>query len=247
MNRIIKEKIKQVIIMLIIVITFLVSIFIMLRYKTEGETNLPFNLSKIMIISSAEAVSKNENPDNNKWNLNINQYNDIYIEIAQNEQYKKQSYIEEVRIENIYVSTPAKGEIKKYMPSTSAEKTFTYDSNLEIINSLTYQGAEANETKQLKIANQGGTVLFRIVNQNVSEFVSNDDAEIAHDGTLLNKTNVGMDEIKVDVSFDIIIKTEQITYRGKINTTLPCGNIDEEGVSTNIIEDFSNVVFKREK
>ena len=111
MNKVLKEKIKQVIVLLIIVIAFGITLSIMFKYKTEGESKLPFNLSKIMIVSSAEAESKDENPNNNKWNLDINQYNDIYIEISKNEDYSasaysggsQYTYIKSVKIENINI------------------------------------------------------------------------------------------------------------------------------------------------
>ena len=173
MNKVLKEKIKQVLVFLIIVIAFGFTLSIMLKYKTEGETNLPFNLSKILIVSSAEAESKDQNPNNNKWNIDINQYNDIYIELGKNNDYEVTSYIKSVKIENINISKPNKGTIYKYMPYSGEGKLFSYEDNYEIVDSLTLEGSETNETKNLKISNQGGTILFRIVNKDVSEFVSN--------------------------------------------------------------------------
>ena len=58
MNKIIKEKLNKVLALLIIVIAFAVTLMIMLKYKTEGETNLPFLLTKIMIVSSADSETK---------------------------------------------------------------------------------------------------------------------------------------------------------------------------------------------
>ena len=246
MNKVLKEKIKQVLILLIIVIAFGFTLSVMLKYKTEGENKLPFNLNKIMIVSSAEAENKKENPNNNKWNIDINQYNDIYIEIGKNEDYEVTSYIKSVKIENINISKPNKGTIYKYMPYSGENKLFSYEDNYKIEDSITYQGSETNDTKQLKISNQGGTILFRIVNKNVSEFVSNGDDEISYDGTLLAKTGVAYEDIKSTVSFDIVITTDRTTYRGKVNFEIPSQNIETDGVSQQVITDFSNVVFKRE-
>ena len=246
MNKIVKEKLKQGLVMLIIVVTFLITIFIMLKYKTEGETNLPYNLTKIMVISSAEANAKEQNENNNKWNLDINQYNDIYIEIGKNNEYKKQTYITEVKVENIYITNPNKGTIEKYMPNPSEGKLFLYEDNLKIVDSLTYNGAEENNTKKLQIANQGGTILFRVVNRNISEFMSNDDSELKYDGTLLKRTNVNLNDVKVQMSFDLIIKTNKTTYKGKVNIDLPCGNIEEDGVSKSIKTSFEDIIFKRQ-
>ena len=57
-----KEKLKLAITLAIIVIAFGVAITIMLKYSQEGENNMPFNLSEIIVVSSAEGVTKSENP-----------------------------------------------------------------------------------------------------------------------------------------------------------------------------------------
>ena len=46
--------------MMIIIVTFLVTaaLFITIKYNVEGETNMPFNLNKITIISSSEGINK---------------------------------------------------------------------------------------------------------------------------------------------------------------------------------------------
>ena len=65
--------------MIIVIITavlFAVGIII-LRYQVEGETNLPFEISKISIISAVDG--KDNKDEANKWNINVNQNNDVYI------------------------------------------------------------------------------------------------------------------------------------------------------------------------
>ena len=49
---------------------------IMIRYQVEGDQNMPFNLSKMVIVSTAEGV---EAEGKNKWNFNVYQNNDVYI------------------------------------------------------------------------------------------------------------------------------------------------------------------------
>ena len=73
------EILKRAILLLILIIAFGIVLSIMIKYTQEGETNMPFNLSEIIVVSSAEGIDKAENPDNNKWNLDIMQYNDIYL------------------------------------------------------------------------------------------------------------------------------------------------------------------------
>ncbi len=55
---------------------------------------MPFKLSKIIIVSTAEVWSRKKT--NKKWNFNIFQNNDIYFYIDKNEEFKteKQMYIE---------------------------------------------------------------------------------------------------------------------------------------------------------
>lgn len=247
MNTIIKEKISKVIALLAIIIAFAITITIMFKYKTEGETNLPFLLTKIIIVSSADTETKKENPENYKWNISINQYNDIYMEIKKNYEYKKDSYIKNVSIENLKISTPKIGTENAYMPNSSEGKQFVYEDNFLIKDSLTFNGASSNNPKNLEIANQGGNIVFRIVNRNTSEYISNEDGELAYDGTLLKKTNVNLEDIKVNVNFDIVIVTNNLKYRGNVSFEIPPSDLEEKGVSNITITDFSNIAFKREK
>ena len=241
-----KEKLKLAVTLAFIVIAFGIAITIMLKYSQEGETNMPFNLSEIIVVSSAEGVTKEENPDNYKWNLNIMQYNDIYLQIAKNEDYDKNAYIENVTIENFSFTNPKIGNTRVYMPNSTEGSLFTYDDSYLIQRSLTYKGAESSDTKTLKISRQGGMVLFRAANTEVGEYVSNDDAEISHNGTLITKTDATLDDLKYTISFDIVIETNIAKYRGNVSLELPCGDILTEGTSQLDQKDCSNIVFKRE-
>ncbi len=53
-----KEKKKQIIKLCVAVLVFAIIIIlvaaVMIRYQVEGDKNMPFNLSKIIIISTAE-------------------------------------------------------------------------------------------------------------------------------------------------------------------------------------------------
>ena len=83
------KKIVHICIILgIIAIILIIAGIIMLRYQVEGETNLPFELSKMIVISTAES-KEIDKVDNLKWNFSINQYNDIYLQFDKNEEYKK--------------------------------------------------------------------------------------------------------------------------------------------------------------
>ena len=241
-----KEKLKLAVTLAIIIVTFGVAITIMLKYSQEGETNMPFNLSEIIVVSSAEGITKSENPQNYKWNLDIMQYNDIYLHVEKNENYNKNAYIESVSLENFSFTEPQVGNTRIYMPNSADGGLFTFDDEYLINRVLTYNGAKNSNTKTLEVSSQGGNVLFRAANTEVGEYISNDDAEIAHNGTLINKTGVSIEDLKYSISFDIVIDTNIATYRGRVNLELPVGDILIEGTSQLDEKNCSNIVFKRE-
>ena len=241
-----KDKIKFAVTFLIIVIAFVFVISIMLKYNVEGEKNVPFNISEIIVISSAEGRPKSENPENFKWNLDIVQYNDIYIRIGKNEEYNKNAYIESVTLENFEFTMPKQGNTRIYMPNSTEGSMFAYDDMYLLNRTLTYNGGEQDDMKTLEINSQGGDIIFRVANMALGEYVSNEDAEISHNGTLISKTNAKIEDIQIDLSFDIVIKTNIVTYRGNVKLKLPCGDIITEGTSQQVKKDFEDVIFKRE-
>lgn len=55
-----RKKIIKSIVALLVATLITVVASIMIKYYVEGETNMPFNLSKIMIISNAQGMSKED-------------------------------------------------------------------------------------------------------------------------------------------------------------------------------------------
>ena len=88
--------------MMIIIITVILFILLIavLRYAVEGETNMPFNLTKIILISSEEGISKDATEEF-RWNYDVNQNNDIYLYVEKNAGFTKQEAIRSILIDNI--------------------------------------------------------------------------------------------------------------------------------------------------
>ena len=83
MYRNVKQKIFHSVIISVIIISILcVGGMFILRYQVEGESNMPFKITKISIIESVEGMETEG--ANEKWNFNVNQNNDIYIYIEKN-------------------------------------------------------------------------------------------------------------------------------------------------------------------
>lgn len=238
-----KEKIKACIAIGIIVLAILITGIIVMKYHVEGDSNAPFKLSKVTIVSNAEGI-ENENAEE-KWNLSIAQNNDIYFSIEKNEYNSKEEIIESVSIENIRITEVKEGKIKIYMPNSGNGELFKNSDEFEVLNgSLTYKGAAKSNAKTLEIGNQGGTIIARISNTNIGSYISNDDEEIKHDGTMLKKINKNIDDIKFSVTFDLTINLKNKKYVANIALDLPCeGDLLEKGTASKEITD--NLSFKR--
>ena len=212
MNTDMKDKIKfctAIGILLIIIITVLL---IIIQYQVEGEKNMPYQLTKITIISTAEGEQNSDTQEDeqetnsSRWNLNVNQSNDIYFFIDKNSDLTE-DILESVTIENIEVKkAPQKGTIKAYMPNSNDGRLFVYDDSFLIDNKLEYKGGKSSNTKTLEIGSKGGFAAIRIANCNIGKFISEEDTEVKHDGTLITKIGETEEEFAFTVSFDIILK-----------------------------------------
>lgn len=243
-----KEKKIQTIKLCVAVTVFAIIILlvatIMIRYQVEGDKNMPFNLSKIIIISSAEGT---ESEGKKKWNFDVYQNNDVYIYIDKNEQYNgEERTIKSVKMENINITkAPIKGEVKAYMPNSVDGRLFSYEDTYLVDGKLEYKGANESNSKTLEIGANGGNLLIRFSNTGLGQYSSDSDKEIIHDGTLLNKIKVTDEETKFDVSFDLVITVENCSYRANVTMQMPCGDITKEGTCSLEQTDFSDLVFKR--
>ena len=240
---------KIIHIFILIFITALVATIIallILKYNIEGENNMPFELSKIMVVSSAEGMEDNEENNESRWNLNVFQNNDIYLEISKNKNYKETEIIDEIIIDNFnIIKSPEKGKLEIYKPTSKEGMIYENIEENKIDNIITYKGSEESSIKSLNIANQGGLILFRYSINDLEKFTSNEE-EVRHDGTLLSKIGLKYDEIKFRISFDISIKlkSEKI-FTGTIELDLPAGNILEEGTSSYEKNNLKDIIFKR--
>ena len=134
-DQIIKKIIHIFIAILITVLIATIIALLILKYNVEGEDNLPFELSKIMVISTAEGNDIEGEQTENKWNLKLSQNNDIYLEISKNKNYEETEIIDKIIIDNLQiVEAPKIGTIKLYKP-TKKEK-------------IAYENSEENEIKR---------------------------------------------------------------------------------------------------
>lgn len=244
MYRSTNKKIFHIIMIIIIIFVFLfIAGILVLRYQVEGEVNMPFEISKISIVESVEGVETEGAEE--KWNLNVNQNNDIYVYIEKNSSYGKTEIIEEVQIKNININKQnQKGEIKLYKPVVDEKRMFINTAENEITE-INYTGELESNIKEQKISNQGGIIAFRYGINNVSQYVSQTDEQIDH-SQLLKLTNISQEDLKTNLSFDMIIKLASgKIYQTNINIDIPTDEIIEKGTVGTEIKELDNIVFKR--
>ncbi len=248
-----KDRIKQIIdtkqfhicmvATMMFVILFVVGV-ISLKYNVEGEVNLPFYLSKISIISSVEGIDTEDGT--NKWNLTVNQNNDVYLYIKKNDNYKDKEVIESIKLNNFNIEQyPKIGEVKLLKPDSNIESIIFKNTAENEVDNIEFIGSMDSSLKELKISNQGGLVIFRYANNNIGNYVSNDDEEINH-SELLKNLSINNEDLKFKVKFDIYINlNSEKTYKSSIDLELPINDVVNQGTQSIEYTDLKNIVFKR--
>ncbi len=239
----IKKMIKRSIIVFLLVLIIAIIALIILKYHVEGEQNMPFELSDLLVVSTAEGYQEKESVKN-KWDVEVYQTNDIYLTIKKNKNYKEVEKIKSIEIKNIKIENePAVGKVSFYLPE-GEEQSYQYSK--AIIDNAKFEGDVKSNISNLKIANQGGNILFRVVNKTGKRYVSNED-ELKHDGTLLKQVNLQQEDIKTKISFEIVIHLEsEVSFVGKVILDLPSGDITTQGISNLDKNQIEDIIFKRE-
>ena len=239
-----KNLLKRCIFIAIIIMILTAVFSIMIKYYVEGEKELPFSISKILLVSTVNGKAVDD-PEN-IWNIDISQINDIYMYIDKT--LDGEETIKEIKIENFNViKSPEKGELKVLRPTGELSNLYTNSEQNYLDSGITYQGGAIDDLKSLEIANNGGIIGFRCALENLGKYVSNEtESDIIYDGNLLKNLGVEVEEISFNIEFDVIITTsDNISFKGALNLDMPINTIIEEGSSNIESTDFSDVVFKR--
>ena len=238
-----KNLFKKCLFFIGIIISLIIVALIMIRYEKEGEKVLPFSISKIFLVSTVDG--KVVDDPTNIWNIGVTQVNDIYMYIDKT--MDTEISLKEIKLENFILNKePQKGKVKLLRPTGELSNLYTYSQQNYLTEGISYMGASIDDMKSLEISNNGGVLGFRFSLEDLGDYVSNEAAEITYDGKLLSNLGIGIEEIKFNVEFDIIIKTsDDVNYKGTLKLELPIDTVIEEGSSNLEITDFNDVVFKR--
>ena len=223
------QKIINRIIFIVIIFAILCGIGIyILKYEVQGETNIPFEITKIAIAQSVNGIENEGHQE--KWNFNVSEKTEI---------------IKDVTINNIKINkTDSIGETKIYKP-VEDEKVMFKNTNENETEEIVYTGEMESNVKQQKISNQGGIIAFRYAINNLSNYISNENEEVDY-GKLLQLTDIKEENIKTTISFDFIITlTTNRKYQTNIQIDIPAKEVIEKGVAGIELTEFNNLIFKR--
>ncbi|MCI8587995.1 MAG: hypothetical protein HFJ49_05260 [Clostridia bacterium] len=244
MNRETKLKILRIILIMTITVAIVFSIgVIILKYNVEGEINLPFKITKIIMVSSSGGTEKQEH--DNMWDIEVSQNNDIYIYIEKNDNYGRTEIIDNIKIDNFKTKKDFEiGEINIYNPSEEGKEIFINTQNNTTTNVI-YKGELESNVKKKQISNQGGLVIFRCANDKIGTYSSNEVEEVNYN-TLLSNIGVTNEQLKGEVSFDITIELiSKKTYKATATLELPVGDVVSNGTTNLEMTDLRDIVFKR--
>lgn len=244
MKRKTKKNVKRIALIVVVILILFIALILSLKYEKEGEKTLPFEISKILIVNTVEG-EKNENSEF-LWDLSLKQNNDIYIYL---EKIGENEILNTVTLENFKVTEmPLKGNIGVYRPTGEISDLYN-NSDVNLINhKIEYNSGKYDNLENLEVSMQGGVIGFRVSNEDIENYKSNDETEIKYDGTLLAKTGTVYEDIKFKISFDLIIETKSnLKFKGNIELEMPLEELLSTGRGTIEITDLENIVFKRIK
>ena len=244
-NQRFSKKILNICIICIIIVAILfTAVMLILNYDENGETNMPFKVSKISVVSTVNGQDV-ENSEA-KWDLNVIQNNDVYIYIEKNDEYKKQETIKSVKLENITIAeSPKVGEIKVYKPISNDSVLFE-NKDENVVNELEFKGAKTTDAKKLEISNQGGVLIFRCANNNIGTYTSNDDEEINYNN-LISKLNIDESSLNAKIKFniEITLNSGRVFRADNVEFKIPNEGIAQSGTVGHEYSDLQSIVFKR--
>lgn len=238
-----KRTIHAFVLIFVLIMIILIASLLMFRYHVEGETNLPFELKKINVISTAESdISQDEE---GVWHAGILQKNDVFFVIEKNSEYRKDEAIKKISFENFQVTKTNENMVVEIYKPTTTVNTYNY-SEKNKTQKLEYVGGQSTNTETLQINNQGGLIGFSIASGNLGEYIFSENEKLPSDGRLLEKAGIKAEDMNFKITFDLIIETESNhKFKANITLDLPTGNILQDGVGTLEDTELTNVIFKR--
>ena len=213
--KILKKKVILSIIAIILLILdiYLIFNFIYLKYKNKNfiETtdvvfaedlrNSPFKIDKIVLYSSGFGNNKNTKFQNSNWILDIYQYTDIALYLKSTEAIKTLKISNfKADFGNLYYLDVTKfgteNILQNYEINQELEYTVLNDSNEDNI---------INYNTPIFFADSSNPITLKYVNMIKENYTLENTEKLSFNGSLLEKANIKLEDLKTAIEFDITI------------------------------------------
>jgi len=165
-----------------------------------------------------------------------------------NKNIESESKLKSIKIKRTSsIVKPKKGQISVLLPtSNNINKIFLNSTENYLNKTIEYNANTSDNLEKQEICQDGGMIAFRISNQNIGEYISNEGDEIKYDKSLLEKAGIDESELKFTAEIDLVIElSEDEKYKGTISLELPTDTFENRGSITTEITDTSKIIFKR--
>lgn len=205
---------------------------------TENYKNCPFEISKIILYSTAYAQNKNTTFQKSCWILDIFQYTDIAIYINNgNDEITEENSVKKLILENISITQPVIGYSKLYYLDTLNFGTENLNENYAIDNSLEFTIIN-DENKEnwvqyntpVFFTDCSNPITLKYVNQPVLKNYEIQSTEpVFFDGRVLKMANIDLYKLQTKINFTINLKSNS-NKSYSYNLSIPI-NLENENSS----------------
>ena len=223
-----------------------------LNFADKNQSTI-FTVDNITLFSSADAGYKT-NTANNFTIQNLYQYTDIALFIKNtSDEDTLENTLKKVRIENVqFINAPTLGEPNLYFKSINdfAKSDIKEENNITDSFEFTISSSdEADLSTSTLYNNLANPLTFSYVNSNIkSDYTITDvSSPITYDGSLLQKCNIGLENITCTLSFDIYITNNlDENFKTTVSIDIPLSSEDKTIFDGNLtINQDTNYTFYR--
>lgn len=224
----------------------------MLSFADKNQSTI-FTIDSITLFSSADASYKT-NTANNFTIQNLYQYTDIALFIKNtSDENTLENTLKKVHIENIqFTNTPKLGKPSLYFKSIHDFAKSDIKEDLQITDSFEFivsSSDEADLNTPVLYNNLANPLTFSYVNSNIkSDYTITDiSSPITYDGSLLQKCNIHLEDIRCTLSFDIYITNNlDEDFKTTVSIDIPFSSEDKTIFDGNVtIKQDTNYTFYR--
>lgn len=260
---------KAIIILFILILILFITLIILInpiifKYKNkinlensisifENKEELPFYIDKTIFYSSAYGKNQNSNFTQKNWVLELYQYTDIAIYLnTYLENFSKTNSLKKVTISDINIKNPNIGDAYVYYLDSQEFGTEKYIESNKISDSLEFTVLNDNNSENsiktntpVLFSDLSNPITLKYVNIIDTNFKLPTDEIIFFNGSLLERANIKLSDLKSNLSFKInLTNNNNENFYYNFNLDIPLSNENSDLYSEDILIKNTNLDYK---